>query len=403
MATLTNKGNNRWELRVSAGYDKNGKQIRFTKVVYCESKKQAKHLLAEFEIEKGGKTLIDHNIKFKDFVEYWLVRHCKDLSVTTLARYKQLLESRILPAFGEMRLSKITSQDIVRFMKIVASTGVRLDNKTSRETLSYSTISKHLKLLKLIFNRAYIWGYLSRNPCEDIPKDLISIKNDSKHYPIWSQDELAKFIKLLEEEPETYLTTKYKVMFYISLTCGTRKGELLGLTWDCVDLENKSFSINKAVKYVNEKAKSLGTPKTKASNRILFFDDYIKELLVKYKDFQDKWIKKHNAKNSTNLVFFAGRLNDNNETMLIDGNCFYLWLKRKIRKHGFSHIGVHSLRAMAATYALIAGTPLNMVQAMLGHTSINTTSIYIHDIADSRKEYAPLIAAQFEAMRKSET
>ena len=89
--------------------------------------------------------------------------------------------------------------------------------------------------------------------------------------------------------------------------------------------------------------------------------------------------------------------------MVIDGNSFYLWLKRKIKKHNLSHIGVHSLRAMAATYALIAGTPLNMVQAMLGHTSINTTSIYIHDIADSRKEYAPLIAAQFEAMRKPNT
>lgn len=95
MASLVSKGKNKWELRISAGYDKDGKQIRFTKTVYCETKKQAKHLLAEFEIEKGGKRLIDHNIKFKDFVEYWLIRHCKKLSVTTVARHKQLLNSRL--------------------------------------------------------------------------------------------------------------------------------------------------------------------------------------------------------------------------------------------------------------------------------------------------------------------
>lgn len=53
MASLVSKGKNKWELRINAGYDQNGKQIRFTKTVYCETKKQAKHLLAEFEIENG--------------------------------------------------------------------------------------------------------------------------------------------------------------------------------------------------------------------------------------------------------------------------------------------------------------------------------------------------------------
>ncbi len=400
MASLISKGNKKWELRISAGYDKNGKQIRFTKTVYCETKKQAKHLLAEFEIEKGGKPVIDHDMKFKDFADYWLARHCKNLSVTTVARHKQILESRLVPAFGEMRLGRITASDIIRFMNWVSSDGIRLDNKTTKSGLSYSTVTKHLKLLKLIFSRAYNWGYISRNPCEDIPKDVLTITKDTKHYPIWSQEELGAFINILEKEPVTYQNLRYKLMFYISLTCGTRKGELMALTWDCIDMDNLSITINKAVKYVNEKAKGIGTPKTSASNRTLYFDGYIKDLLLKYKELQELWLKQHNAKNSGNLVFFARILTNDRETMLIDGNCFYLWLKRKIMKHGLRRIGVHSLRAMAATYALMAGTPLNMVQAMLGHTSINTTAIYIHDIADSRKEYTPLIAAQFEAMRK---
>lgn len=67
-------------------------------------------------------------------------------------------------------------------------------------------------------------------------------------------------------------------MFYIALTTGARKGEFLGLSWDRVDLERRELKITEAMKYVNGRKPFLGTPKTDASVRTLYFDDFLKQL-----------------------------------------------------------------------------------------------------------------------------
>ena len=84
----------------------------------------------------------------------------------------------------------------------------------------------------------------------------------------------------------------------------------------------------------------------------------------------------------------------------MNGDSFYLWLKRMCKKHNMPRIAVHSLRAMAATNALISGMPLNLVQTMMGHANIATTSIYLRDVQDERKIASNLLAQHFENLRK---
>lgn len=55
---------------------------------------------------------------------------------------------------------------------------------------------------------------------------------------------------------------------------------------------------------------------------------------------------------------------------------------------------------MAATYALLSGVKLNSVQVMLGHSSITTTSIYLHDVKELRKEAGNLLSEQINELRK---
>ncbi len=103
--------------------------------------------------------------------------------------------------------------------------------------------------------------------------------------------------------------------------------------------------------------------------------------------------------NKITLVFVSRNCTENREAVPVNGDSFYLWLKRMCKKHQMPRIAVHSLRAMAATYALISGMPLNMVQAMMGHTDISTTSIYLRDVQDERKSAVALLSNQFEALR----
>lgn len=392
------RGENKWELRVSNGYDENGKQRRYTKTIFAKTKREVSRELASFYLEVTGKIDLNKEVKFSEFVDYWKKRHGKNISVITMKRYEQLLKDRIIPAFGDIYLGKITDNDIIRFMENISESGVRLDNR-NKPKLASATIQKHFKLLTLIFNKACEWKYLLRNPCKVVPKDMI-IKVETKHYPIWNRGDLSRFLKILDTYPEDYTNIKNKLMFYLALGTGARRGEFLGLTWDKIDLDSCSINIVRSIKYINGKDPIFGKPKTSQSIRVLYFDDFIKKLLLKYKYELNLWLEKNNAINKMNLVFVSRSLTEAKETMPVDNKSFYLWLRRKCVKHDMPIITVHSLRAMAATYALMSGMPLNLVQAMMGHSNVSTTSIYLRDVADERKKITERYANSLNIMRK---
>lgn len=397
--SVIDRGNNKWELRISAGYNENKKQRRITKTIYARTKKEAKLRLAEFYLEKTGRLDVEKEITFSEFVEYWQIRYYKRLSEKTISNYNQMLRCRLLPAFGKYKLAKVTDNDVLRFMDQLSGRNMRMDGRHQR-MLSSETIMKYFKLLNLIFNKACEWKYLPKNPCKDVPRDML-VPAKSQHYPIWSNKELGKFIRILEEMPDTPSNLKNKLMFYLAVTTGARKGEFLGLTWDCVDLENNSLNINKSLKFINGEKPFLSRPKTEASIRILYFDDYVKTLLIEYKKSIDLWLKSNNMTNPQKLVFVSRNYTERREALPVNGDCFYLWLKRMCDRYDLPRIAVHSLRAMAATNALTSGMRLNMVQAMMGHTNIATTSIYLRDVPDERKEATGTILAQYyENLRK---
>ena len=105
--SIIKKPNNKWELRVSVGYDENSKQKRVTKVVYAKTKKEAEKLLAEFYLEIKSTIVVDHEISFEEFTKLLKLRHYNKLSPITVNRYNQLLDNRLIPAFGKMKLKKM--------------------------------------------------------------------------------------------------------------------------------------------------------------------------------------------------------------------------------------------------------------------------------------------------------
>ncbi len=247
--SMVSKGNNKWELRVSNGYDEQHKQRRFTKTIYATTKKKASIELAAFVLEVTGKLNVDKPVTFKEFVDYWKQKHSCRVGTITMVNYEQMLNDRLLPAFGFKRMDKITDADILRFMQSLSSANMRLDSKNEKK-LSSVTIMKHFKLLNLIFNKACAWKYLAKNPCDAVSRDLL-IKAESTHYPIWDSETLRKAMKIIEGMPHNLSNQKNRLMFYIALTTGARKGEFLGLSWDRVDLERRELKITEAMKYVN--------------------------------------------------------------------------------------------------------------------------------------------------------
>lgn len=108
---------NRWRLVVSCGMDANGKQIKKTKTVTATSRREAEKELAKLvaEIEKGL-FVEPSRLTFADFVQRWLRDYAEtNLAPKTLFRYKQLLNSRILPVMGHLKLDQIKPVHLMEF------------------------------------------------------------------------------------------------------------------------------------------------------------------------------------------------------------------------------------------------------------------------------------------------
>ncbi len=398
---IVDLGNNKWELRVSLGYDMNGKQIRKTKRITARSEKAADKELAKFYVEVTNKPVISgKKINFGEFTDIWEQRHNNKLSNTTTFRNSELLSSRILPAFYKKQLDKISANDIVHFIDTLRQVGMRKDGKED-ETLSDSSVQMHYKLLRSMFNKAVQWNYISQNPCSLIAKDDIP-RSNYRRFPIWQENELQKFLLVLEELDGSSVNIKYKLMVSLALLTGARRGEFMALTWDCIDFTNKTIYINKSCEVIAHQPVATKSTKTSSSVRYLGIDDYTINLLKSHRSIQHEYLEEKKLNNPKQFIFLARTQPQDTEVSQSYPSCFYIWLRKFCTRHDFPKITVHSFRHMAATYALSYGVPLTTVQYMLGHTDIKTTAIYLHELESKRKEATKVLSSHFNSFRTNE-
>lgn len=170
------------------------------------------------------------------------------------------------------------------------------------------------------------------------------------------------------------------------------------ITWNDICWNENTIQITKSAKYIDSKHVEVSKPKTTESIRSVYLDDYTIALLQQHKAYQDEYLKKNQYKNPHGFVFLATRRR-NGELVPVTPSCLYAWLNKLSAENNLPHITVHSLRHMAATYALNRGASLTTVQAMLGHTNIRTTSIYLHSLNSQRKETTAALSAHLQKLR----
>jgi integrase len=174
---------------------------------------------------------------------------------------------------------------------------------------------------------------------------------------------------------------------YLSLNTGMRLGEVLGLTWENIDLKkgiisvkqtlNRLMVFNKATKTEIE----IGTPKSKTSRREipLFNDCRIK--LMEYKKRQDEHIKKLNGAYENLGFVFTTPLGK-----YIEPKTFQDLFKRQIKAAGIKDANFHAMRHTFATRSLEAGMDIYVLSRILGHAQASTTlNKYGHALPDHKK------------------
>ncbi len=292
-------------------------------------------------------------MKVKEIIEQWEKEKILYVKRSTYSAYLLLLENHIIPYFGE--LENIEEKDIQDFALNKLKNG-----------LSTKTVKDLIIVIKMILKFAYKNKFLEY-------KDIdikFPTESDTRNLEVLS---IADHKKLLKYAQENF--TFKNLGIYICLSTGIRIGELCGLQWCDIDIDNGIIKIRQTVQriYVVEKDKRyteilIDSPKTKNSIR-----DIPMKLI--------KLIKP--LKKIVNNEFFI-LTNDEKPT---EPRTFRSYYQKLIKKLSLPNLKFHGLRHSFATRCIESKCDYKTVSVILGHSNISTTlNLYVHPNMEQKKK-----------------
>lgn len=307
----------------------------------------------------------------EEYLEWFENQYRNTVKSSTLYKTKQIFDCHILPDIGDQQLSKITSEYLQPFVEAWS--------------LAYKKPNIVARYAKRVFDYAYIKKEIIANPFDHILLPKIRSKNANDSHNFLSTDKLKKFVTYARDNSSVNNPGKiefFKAVFFITLAyTGMRKGELLALTWEDVDLENKMIDINKTI-VTNENGKMALQPPKWGSYRKISINQLIFEMLTKLKatnnsklvfpNQKDNYFNLSKPNNWLNSIIDMGS-SDYAVAFKLTHDLKYQSFIPQITPHGFRH--THATWLFEKNPGILPKT----VQKRLGHKNIGVTlNIYTH-------------------------
>jgi len=252
---------------------------------------------------------------------------------------KIYLNASLIPYFGEYELSEITTFDIEQFIAKRIKDGVRK-----------STVNRDLSCLRKMFNKAFDWNYLAASPFKGI---RLFSEAEYKRERVLSHREQAKLYK--EAAPHL------KPIIICALMTAMRKSEILGLQWKSVNLVKREIIVQ-------------ATSAKSGKSRTIPINDTLFKELVK--------LKRMNGKSNGYVFLYKDPGTGKMRPVKSVKRAFMSACKRA----NIKNLTFHDLRHVASSLMIERGASLVTVQALLGHSHLQTTEIYLHsDMKQLRK------------------
>lgn len=269
----------KYRLFVSGGTGPNKKRQRYTKTVAAKSDREADKLLAQFvaEVEKG-QFLEPSKFTFEEFTEKWLSDYAeKNLAPKTLHRYKKILETRIVPAIGHLKLEKIKPIHLLEFYKNLQEDGIREDKKEGG--LSAKTILQHHRIISSMLNDAVQWQFIQSNPASRVKPPKVQ----KKQMPCYDEEQTSLLLQAVQKE-----NLKHQALVLLALFSGLRRGEIMGLEWQDLNFEKATLTVRQASQYIPGRGAFTKEPKNETSERLLSIPPFLVDILRQFKKEQAK-------------------------------------------------------------------------------------------------------------------
>ena len=373
MATITKRGKS-YRIVVSCGYDIYGKQITHSMTWspepgmtarQIEKELQRQTVLFEEACMQGNMVA---TIKFEDFARQWFKEYAAmRLKESTLQGY-HTMEARTYKAIGHIRLDKLTTRHIQKFILELCETSRKDGRDKNGGKLSTKTIKLYKSMISSILDYAVKMQMIRENPCKNVQIPRV-VTPEKEYYTI---EEAQKLFELFEQESEhNYI---YVCFHILAIYSGFRLGELMGLEWKDIDFGTNVVTVNRTCLYSKERGHYTETPKTSQSMRSLKLPQDVMNVLKKWQGLQDAQRKKVGSKwIETDRVFTKWN------GLTLDRSAPGRYFKKFCERTGMRYVSNHSWRHFNATLLINSGIDVKTVQSCLGHSVATTTlNLYCH-------------------------
>lgn len=375
MAHISNKGGGRWKAQFSAGFE-GGQRKRLSKTFKVDpgkslsaQRREVEKMAAAYEIDlQRGILTASYRVTLKKLSEEWFDSYVKrrNLAPGTRAHYQDLLQGRILPRIGSLCVQDITPRQMNAFITWVENDTPK-SARAKGAKLSGTTCKKYHTLLHSLFEFAIRQGYITVNPMAA----TVAPKKDTPERQFYDAETSALLLQALDQEP-----LKWRAYFYLALFSQLRRGELIALSWDDIDLVHGTVSISKSAFNSRGEGVKLKLPKTASGRRRIIIPAGVCALLEEYKAEQRlRRLGIGTVWQETGAVFTQR----NGLRLNLDSPANRL--KKITQRNGLPPLSPHGLRHTGATLMIASGEDYKTVQHRLGHSRASTTlDIYAHHL-----------------------
>lgn len=359
--TIRQRKDGRWEARVTVGRNPStGKQIQ--KSIYGKTQAEVSRKLRELckEVDDG---IYKEPVKYtvKDWAEIWLNEYTGNLKPLTVKQYTTYINNRIVKNMGSVKLTRLDTPIIQRFY-----------NQLTKEGLSPVTIKNIHSILHSMLETAVEVGYMRTNPSNvcRLPKP------EKKQIKPLENADISKLLEALKGD-------KYESLYTVDLFTGLRQGELLGLTWDCIDFKKGTMYIYRQLQF--NKGSYYFTSLKNGKTRTIALAPYVLNILRNQKAWQAECqLKSYGMWNNKDDLVFTNELGGH-----LTQNYTYRHFKKIVSSIGIPDARLHDLRHTFAVSSLQSGNDVKTVQEALGHhTAAFTLDVYGHVTEEMRKASA---------------
>ena len=362
--SIRKRKDGRWEGRYTAGHDpETGKPIYRNVLGRTQAEVKEKLKIAIQETQALDQTKVG-KYTVGEWMEVWFEDYAKiKVRPSSHQTYKGYIENHIKPNIGDIPLEKLTTLDLQRLYKTLLARGRvdRLESKGQPRGLSPKTVRNIHQILSSALKLAQEQRIILTNPAEGCALPKVEHR-EMKTLPV---EQLQSFLREAKD-------SGVFALYYLELATGLRRGELLGLKWEDIDLEHGDLRVRRQIARINGQVVEAPLKTKNAYRTLPLAEDTISIL------------KEQKKKVGSSPWVFPSATGGP-----ISPDSVLHMLHRVLKRAGLPKVRFHDLRHTFATLALQNGVDIKTVSGMLGHFSAGfTLDTYAHVTTSAQKAAA---------------